>query len=196
MIRHSSIFKIYAGFCVIVYGAGPHQIGYGKTSVPEQWQQMTAIDPPFSGYGQFQEIVSVRVGLFVTCTIIRIGLDRRNSRRRQQGCGRRSVAAHLLSHPDAGRIIGQVKSEGKAPAVREWFVSEHTGPERDAGFDGGYVLFAGSGSGIGNSVGGGVPAVEAADSIIQCDIADLDLVQGGDACSAGKGSFPGPVGAL
>lgn len=80
---------------------------------------MAAVDPPFSGYGQFQEIVSVRVGLFVTCIVIGIGLDRGNGRRRQQGSRRRGVVVHLLSHPDTGRIIVQVKSDGKAPAVRE-----------------------------------------------------------------------------
>lgn len=75
-------------------------------------------------------------------------------------------------------------------------MSKHAGPERDTGFDGGYVLFAGSGSSVGKRVRGGGAAVETAGCIIQCDIAELDLVQGGDACSAGKGSFPGPVGGL
>ena len=56
-------------------------------------------------------------------------------------------------------------------------MSKHAGPKRNPRFDGGYILFAGSGSIVSNSVGGSSVAVTV-DSIIQCDIADLHLVQG------------------
>ena len=72
-------------------------------------------------------------------------------------------------------------------------MSEHTGPERDPWFDGGYVLLAGSGSIVSNIIGDRGRAAETADSVIQGDIADLNLVQGGDAYPPGKRSFPWPV---